>query len=91
MQLQDVQKLAQLARIAVPDDELEAVAKDMDSILAYIQLINQVSVDVPKNKSGFVNQAREDVVTNETGMYTDAIISQAPARDGNYVKVKKIL
>lgn len=91
MQLQDVKKIAQLARISVPDEELESIAKDMDSILGYIKQIEEVSVDSPIGESALINCVREDIVSNETGLYTDSILALAPHRDGNFVKVKKIL
>jgi Asp-tRNA(Asn)/Glu-tRNA(Gln) amidotransferase C subunit len=34
---------------------------------------------------------REDVPENKTGEYTEAILQNAPAREGNWLKVKKIL
>jgi len=91
MQLQDVKKIAQLARISIPEEELESIANDMDSILGYIKQIEEVSVNENRVEQYLINQAREDVVTNESGEYTESIISQAPARDGDYVKVKKIM
>lgn len=91
MQLADIKKLAMLARIQVPDEELEAVAKDMDSILGYIDQIQKVSVDMERTIPTLINRVREDEVTTETGEYTEALLSQAPGRDGNFVKVKKIL
>lgn len=91
MQLADIKKLALLARIQVPDEELEAVANDMDSILGYIDQIQKVSADTERTIPTLINRVREDEVTTETGEYTEALLSQAPGRDGNFVKVKKIL
>ena len=91
MQLADIKKLALLARIQVPDEELEAVAKDMDSILGYIDQIQKVSVDSERTIPILINRVREDEVTTENGSYTETLLSQAPGRDGNFVKVKKIL
>lgn len=36
MQIEDVKKLANLARIDMSEDEMKEVAKDFDSILAYV-------------------------------------------------------
>lgn len=91
MQLADIKKLAMLARIQVPDEELEAVAHDMDSILGYIDQIQKVSADTERTIPTLINRMREDEVTTETGSYTESLLSQAPGRDGNFVKVKKIL
>jgi hypothetical protein len=34
---------------------------------------------------------REDTDPHESGIYTDKITAQFPARDGDYLKVKQIL
>ena len=40
---------------------------------------------------GVLNVMREDVNPHESGLYTEKILEQAPTREGNYIKVKKIL
>jgi Asp-tRNA(Asn)/Glu-tRNA(Gln) amidotransferase C subunit len=37
------------------------------------------------------NVMREDEPTNHSGEYTEAILQNAPAREGDWLKVKKIL
>jgi Asp-tRNA(Asn)/Glu-tRNA(Gln) amidotransferase C subunit len=37
------------------------------------------------------NAFREDENPHETGKYTESIIKNAPEKEGNYVKVRKIL
>ena len=37
------------------------------------------------------NVMREDANPHESGIYTEKMLEQAPAREGNYIKVKKIL
>ncbi len=34
---------------------------------------------------------REDGVGHDSGIHTEALLSAVPAREGNYLKVKKIL
>ena len=40
---------------------------------------------------GVLNVMREDKDPHEAGLYTEKILEQAPAREGDYIKVKKIL
>jgi aspartyl-tRNA(Asn)/glutamyl-tRNA(Gln) amidotransferase subunit C len=92
MNLIDIKKLARLARLSVPDDELEAVAKGMDPILEYVAQVQKVAGTVSeKNIPDLINCARNDSVTRETGMFSDVLLGEAPVRDGEYVQVKKIL
>jgi aspartyl-tRNA(Asn)/glutamyl-tRNA(Gln) amidotransferase subunit C len=89
---EDVRKLAALARIKLSPEEEETFAKDMEHILGYVTQIQKVSgtVDV-KGKEKVKNVLRKDDKPHESGIHTEAILAEAPRREGNYVKVKKIL
>lgn len=90
----DLKKLARLGRVAVTDEEVEKLRHDMDSILAYIDTIQKVSLPEKPSGSAYLdiqNVMREDANPHEPGIYTEAMLSQAPRREGNYLKVKKII
>ncbi len=92
MNISDIKKLARLARLSATDDELEAAAKGMDPILEYVAQVQKVAGMVgEKNIPDLINRGKDDVVTIETGTYTNVVLAEAPAHEGNYVKVKKIL
>ncbi len=90
----EVKKLARLSRLALTDAEVEKLRADMDSILAYVDTIR--SVPLPETPSGSAyleseNVMREDANSHAAGAFTEELLSQAPRREGNYLKVKKIL
>ncbi len=89
----EVKKLANLARIEVSDKELESVAGEIDSILAYVGQIKSASSTLSNTKGNFlkINVLREDVVENETGSNTETLLQSSPESEGDYLKVKKIL
>jgi aspartyl-tRNA(Asn)/glutamyl-tRNA(Gln) amidotransferase subunit C len=89
----DVKKLASLSRIAVSEEELEQVSKEIDSILSYVGEIKNavLSNKEVSPKYSLVNVFREDVVLNETSSNTETLLNSAPDREGDYVKVKKVL
>lgn len=96
----DVEKLAALARITIPENEIEKVRKDIESILAYVDHINEATDLAGTNveedpvhsyTSGVKNVMREDGQPHESGIYTKAILANAPKSQDGYVKVKKIL
>ena len=91
--LKEVEKLAELSRIYLAPEEKEALRKDMDAILGYVERINKVSAVLGLEKTaGFVHNAmREDANPHDSGVFTKDLLSAAPKREGNYVKVKKIL
>lgn len=93
MEKKDIEHLAKLARIALTDDEANALATDITSILGYVNEIRDITgAHVGEKQVGpLYNVMREDVEDKEPGMYTEALLSAAPERQGQYFKVKKIL
>lgn len=96
-----VQKLAKLARIDMPDAEAESLSHEFEAILKYVGEIKNAEgaksagddatsaarpADFPLR-----NVLRDDANPHESGIYTDAILKQAPSSENGYVKVKKIL
>lgn len=89
---EDVRKLAALARLSIPDTELEKFSKEFESILEYISKIDQLAVSGSKKAIPAThNVFREDGEPHESGKYTDALLAQFPKRDGDYLSVKKII
>ncbi len=98
MQLEDIKKLANLARIDMSDQEMIDIAKDFDSILAYVGQVQEVSKINGGNSSDsstldhqLQNIMRDDVASNQSGQYTEKILRQAPATEDGFLKVKQIL
>ena len=89
----DIEKLTQLARIELPESEKESLRKDMDAIIAFVDELKGAKVNLDDHTSVGVphNVLREDVQPHESGVYTEALLNNAPAREGNFVKVKNIL
>ncbi len=98
MKLDDIRKLANLARIDMSDEEMEGMAKDFDPILAYVGQVQEVSKlknieSLHENPDNYFlqNVMREDIVTNKDSEYTDKILANAPETENGYLKVKRIL
>jgi len=92
--LDEVKKLAELSRIALSEEEMEKMRGEIDSILEYIDTIQKV--ELPSAPSGSVyfdevNVMREDADPHEAGIHMEKLLAQASRREGNYLKVKKIL
>jgi aspartyl-tRNA(Asn)/glutamyl-tRNA(Gln) amidotransferase subunit C len=92
MQLQDIKHLAILARLDISDEEAEGLLHDLEATLAYVDQVTKAPVSgMETSVSEHRNVMRDDVVTTQTGSYTDALISAAPMSQDGFVKVKKIL
>ena len=88
----DIENLANLARIRLSEEEKESLAKDIDSILAYVDQIKAAPIGDWKPQAGEVrNVMREDVVMSTLVEDRERILDEAPKREGDYVAVKKIL
>lgn len=92
MEIKDIENLANLCRIELSESEKNELLNDMGSILNFIEQIQQVKTEDLKNEVGELrNVMREDEASYEGGEFTDAILAEVPNREGQYVKVKKIL
>lgn len=87
----DIQNLAGLARMEISEAEAEGLVPEMDSILEYVGQIKNSAGDIEKIVPELHNVMREDITTNTARQYTEKILDNAPEREGNYIKVKKIL
>ncbi|MBA3733546.1 Asp-tRNA(Asn)/Glu-tRNA(Gln) amidotransferase subunit GatC [Patescibacteria group bacterium] len=88
---EEILKLALLSRIDISENEAESLTSQIDSILGYVGHIKELTGNVNDEIPTLRNVMREDVVTNSPSEFTEIILNEAPAREGNYLKVKKIL
>lgn len=90
----DVKKLADLSRLALTDEELTKLTGEFDGIVKYIDTIQKVELSGKPAGTVYLeleNVMREDGEPHETGMYTKKLTEQFPRKDGDSLKVKKIL
>ncbi len=89
----DIAKLAKLSRVELTETEKEKLARDVGSILGYVdQIKNAISKTGEERKlPDLRNVSRSDDQVNVTGANTDSIVAEFPRKEGNYLKVKKIL
>ena len=89
----DVQKLASLARLSIPEEKLATFAKEFDGMLAYVGKLDELSLPTSAKRPipAVRNVMREDGEPHASGLYTETIVEQFPNREGNSLKVKQIL
>lgn len=89
----DVQHLAQLSSLQLSDDETEALQKDIQNILKYIEQLGSLDtsgVEPTYQVTGLSNIWREDKII-DYGVDREALLTLAPDRTGDQVKVPKVL
>ncbi|MDP5307322.1 Asp-tRNA(Asn)/Glu-tRNA(Gln) amidotransferase subunit GatC [Paracoccus spongiarum] len=88
----EARKVAHLARIAVADADLPALARELSGILHFMEQLNEVDVEGVEPMTGVTAmrlKRREDVVTS--GGMADRILSNAPdAREGFFAVPKVV-
>ncbi len=96
MKLEEIKKLAELARIEMTDDEMLAMAGDFDPILAYVGQIQKVVLKGEKGvlegpNSALENVVKDDIATNNPGSNSEKITAEMPETQDGFLKVKQIL
>ncbi len=87
-----VRRIAHLARIAVADGEVEHLRGEINAILAFVEQLSEVDVagvEPMTSVTPMIMKKRADVVTD--GNDADAVLANAPAREGNYFVVPKVV
>jgi aspartyl-tRNA(Asn)/glutamyl-tRNA(Gln) amidotransferase subunit C len=87
-----VRRVARLARIAVPDSDVPALRKELNAIIAFVEELGSLDVAGIEPMTGVTPMSlplRKDEVTS--GNMPDVILGNAPAREGDFFVVPKVV
>lgn len=89
---QEVQKIANLARLEITPEEEKQFASQLSNILAYFEQLSELDTDhVPPTTRAIElsNVIRDDALQ----LYTDreALLQEAPEQEGDFFRVPQIL
>ena len=90
--LDDVKHVAQLSRLALPEERLAALTGELESILGYIDKLAEVDttgVEPMAHALPVHNVLRDDVP--QDGLPLDKVLQNAPETDGPFFKVPKVI
>ena len=85
-------RVANLARISIPDEELENVAKELSNIIGFMEQLNEVNVDNVEPMTSVtptVLKKRADVVND--GNQQSKVLSNAPNTREGFFAVPKVV
>jgi aspartyl-tRNA(Asn)/glutamyl-tRNA(Gln) amidotransferase subunit C len=88
----DVSKVAQLARLDLPEDKIATYTSQLERILDYVDHLQAVDTEgVPPTTRAVevVNVTRDDVVVPTD--VREQLLNEAPQREGDFFRVPKIL
>lgn len=89
---QTIQRIAKLARIRLTDDEQQHMVGELDSILKWVDMLQNIPTeDLPQmfGHSGMTLPLRDDAVTD--GGIQEAVLSNAPLADYGCFVVPKVI
>lgn len=90
--LPTVRRIATLACIALPDEEVEHLQGELNAMLAFVAELDAVDVTGVEPMTSVMPmtmRVRPDVVTD--GGIADQIVANAPATDDRYFVVPKVI
>ncbi len=90
--LATVKRVAHLARIAVTEEEAARMTGELNTILGFVEQLNEVDVAGVEPMTSVIPMAmrkRDDAVTD--GRKADDITANAPASEENFFLVPKVV
>lgn len=87
-----VRKIASLARIAVTDQQVEAMVPELNNILGWIEQLGEVDTSAVEPMTAVIPnhlRLRDDVVTD--GNVRDAVLKNAPQAEHGFFTVPKVI
>ena len=87
-----VKNIAFLARVKVPDSELEALAGELSGIIGWVEQLNEVDTDGVDPITSVAEMSlfrRKDEVTD--GNYPERVLANAPEREDGFYAVPKVV
>ena len=87
-----VKRVARLARIKVSDEEAEALRGELNTILGFVEQLNEVDVSGVEPMTSVLPMAmkkRADAITD--GGKTAEILANAPSAEDGYFLVPKVV
>lgn len=90
---QEVQRIAQLARIEITDEEAEKYSKELSDILGFVEKLNEADTDGVEpiaHITGAKNVVRQDKVIEYSDETKTNIINNFPEKKDRFDKVKAV-
>jgi aspartyl-tRNA(Asn)/glutamyl-tRNA(Gln) amidotransferase subunit C len=87
-----VKRVAHLARIALPEDDVAKMQAEINAMLGFVEQLNEVDVTGVEPMTSvmpMVMKKRQDVIND--GANADAVVANAPQSEDNYFMVPKVV
>ena len=92
---EDVRRVAELASLALRDDEVERMTKDLDSILSHIDKLNELDTSGVEPMAQVLFNAEETATLREdrprASLSNEEALANAPVSGNGYYKVPRVI
>ena len=87
-----VKKVAKLSRISLEDNKIDSLSKDLDSILTFVERLNELDTKEIKTLKSITDktlEARNDIV--DDGKIKNDILKNSPEKNEDFFIVPKVI
>ena len=87
-----VKKVAKLSRISLDDNKIDSLSKDLDSILTFVEKLNELDTKEIKTLKSIADktlEARNDIV--DDGKIKDEVLKNSPEKNEDFFIVPKVI
>ena len=87
-----VKKVAKLSRISLEDNKIDSLTKDLDSILTFVEKLNELDTKEIKTLKSIADktlEARNDIV--DDGKIKNDILKNSPEKNEDFFIVPKVI
>ena len=87
-----VRRIAHLARIHIPEEDLEPLARELSNIIGWVEQLAEVDTEGVEPMTSVVEttlKQRDDVVSD--GGYADKVLANAPEGADGFFTVPKVV
>jgi len=85
---EEVLKLAELSKLEILDNEIDAIIQQLESVLSYAVRVTEIAGDISVGSTKNVNVFAPDIIQKTD---YEPILAQSPEHDGNLFIVPKVL
>ena len=87
-----VKKVAKLSRISLEDNKIDSLSKDLDSILTFVEKLNELDTKEIKTLKSIADktlETRNDIV--DDGKIKNDILKNSPEKNEDFFIVPKVI
>ena len=87
-----VKKVAKLSRISLDDTKLDLLSKDLDSIISFVEKLNELDTNEIKTLNSIIDKTlepRNDII--DDGKIKNQILKNSPEKNEDFFIVPKVI